>query len=409
MSSANPRKNDPLSDEIDAALENINLQDVDLPQTKLAAQSAARGASPELKRGTVVGISGDDVFVELGPRMQGVVSLGEFEAPPKVGEVLEFTLHGREDDLWKLSRRRAQEIASAQDVAVGALVKARVTGQNTGGLELRVGTLAAFMPASHVALSRIENLAQFLNQTLVCEVLEIDPGKRRILLSRRSVLAKEREESVKESLGRLSTGQTVQGKVTRVEPFGAFVDLGGGLEGLVHVSNLSHQRVESAVEKVQVGQTVSAQIVKIEDGGKRIGLSMKALEPDPWESIPTRVAVDAVYTGTIKRVMDFGAFVELEPGVEGLLHVSQAGAKERVRRASDVFKVGDKVQVRVLAVEPARQRIALSRLDSRGALLGSEDSVEGSVIDEALKKSVQKPLSTNLGSLFKKALKPPQG
>jgi small subunit ribosomal protein S1 len=152
---------------------------------------------------------------------------------------------------------------------------------------------------------------------------------------------------------------------------------------------------------------VSAQIVKIEEGGKRIGLSMKALEPDPWDSISNRIAVDAVFTGKVKRVMDFGAFVEIEPGVEGLIHVSQAGARERVRRASDVFKVGDSVQVRVVSVEPARQRIALSRLDARGALLGSDDSVEGTVIDEALKKSAQKPLSTNLGNLFKKALKPP--
>ena len=263
------------------------------------------------------------------------------------------------------------------------------------------------MPASQVALSRENDLAKYLNQTLVCEVLEVDPAKRRVVISRRAVLEKERAEQTKESLGRISVGQKVTGKVTRVESFGAFVDLGGGLEGLVHVSNLSHKRVESAGELLQSGQQVEVQVIKIEEGGKRIGLSMKALEPDPWQQVGGRVVPDAQYQGTVKRLMEFGAFVELEPGIEGLLHVSQM-AKDRVRRASDLFKVGDKVQVRVLAVEPDRQRISLSRLDSRGALLGSDDSVDGTVIDQALRQNSGAPLKTNLGNLFKRAMKPPQ-
>lgn len=403
MSAPRSERDDPLSREIDAALDGIDLQNIDQPARRTAAQRAVDGT----QRGAVVGISGKDVFVELGPRMQGVLPLSEFETPPKAGEVFDFMLNGREDDLWKLSRRRAQEVAAAEDVQIGSLVKARVTGQNTGGLELRIGNTAAFMPASQVALSRVENLAQFLNQTFVCEVLEVDPAKRRVVLSRRAVLEKERAESQKETVGRLSVGQTVSGKVTRVEPFGAFVELGGGLEGLVHVSNISHQRVESATEKLKSGDEVKVQIVKIEEGGKRIGLSIKALEPDPWQVSGGRVSEGAVYTGTVKRVMDFGAFVELEPGIEGLLHVSQI-SKDRLRRAQDAIKVGESVQVRVLSVEPARQRIALTRLDTRGATLGSEDSVDGKVIDQALRDAAGQPLKTNLGNLFKSAFKKPQ-
>ncbi|MFO1010012.1 MAG: S1 RNA-binding domain-containing protein [Planctomycetota bacterium] len=404
MTSKNDRDRD-LSHEIDAALDGMNLQELDLPER--GGGPKRRGPGGEVVRGAVAGMSGNDVIVELGPRMQGVLNVNEFETPPKVGEVFEFTLHGREDGLWKLSRKRAQEIAAAENVEVGSLVKARVTGQNTGGLELRIGNLAAFMPASQVALSRENDLAKYLNQTLVCEVLEVDPAKRRVVISRRAVLEKERAEQTKESLGRISVGQKVTGKVTRVESFGAFVDLGGGLEGLVHVSNLSHKRVESAGELLQSGQQVEVQVIKIEEGGKRIGLSMKALEPDPWQQVGGRVVPDAQYQGTVKRLMEFGAFVELEPGIEGLLHVSQM-AKDRVRRASDLFKVGDKVQVRVLAVEPDRQRISLSRLDSRGALLGSDDSVDGTVIDQALRQNSGAPLKTNLGNLFKRAMKPPQ-
>jgi ribosomal protein S1 len=411
MSSERPDNKDSLSHEIDAALDGVNLQDVDrgsssAPARKSTAKGADKSAGDDRrhKHGTIVGVTGDDVFVEIGPRMQGVISLREFETPPKVGESYEFTLHGREDELWLLSRKEAQQLAAWDDVEVGSLVKAKVTGQNTGGLELKVGPLAAFMPASQVSLGREENLAQYLTQTLTCEVLEVDRAKKRILLSRRAVLDKERDEARKETVGKLSTGQVVKGKVTRVETFGAFVDLGNGIEGLVHVSNLSRRRVESATEIVQPGQTVDVQVLTIQEGGKRIGLGMKQLEPDPWAYVAQRFSPDQVVNGKVTRCTDFGAFVELEPGLEGLVHVSQLG-KERVRRASDVVKPGQELAVRIVSIEPSRSRISLSRLDARGALIGSEDSVETSVIDEAMQKSPAKPIGTNLGSLFKKALR----
>jgi small subunit ribosomal protein S1 len=393
---------DPLSAEIEAALEGVNLQEIDQRQRKPAA------GGRELMRGQVVGISGADVFVELGPRMQGVAALTEFETPPKVGESFEFKLNGREDDLWKLSRRAAQELSAAADIAVGALVKARVTAQNTGGLELRIGPLAAFMPTSLVGLKQGETLAAFLTQTLVCEVLEIDRERKRVLLSRRALVERERDEQRKESVGRYTAGQRVSGKVTRVEAFGAFVDLGNGLEGLVHVSNISRKRVENAASAVKQGDTVEVVILEIKDNGKRIGLSMKALEPDPWDGAAQRYSVDLVVTGRVTRLMDFGAFVELEPGLEGLLHVSQMG-KERVRRAADLVKAGQEISVRISAIEPERQRLSLSRLDSRGAVLGSEESVDAREIDQALRTQEPRKVGTNLGALLGKALKqPPQ-
>ena len=402
MSAQHRPDKDPLSAEIDAALEGVNLQEVDSPTGRKSP------AARELMRGQVVGISGDDVFVELGPRMQGVASLAEFDAPPKVGDVLEFKLNGREDELWKLSRRAAQELSAAADVEVGSVVKARVTGQNTGGLELRVGSQPAFMPTSLVGMKAGESLSAFLTQTLVCEVLEIDRERRRILLSRRAVLDRERDEQRKESVGRLSAGQRVAGKVVRVEAFGGFVDLGGGLEGLVHVSNISRRRVENANSAMQVGDTVEAVILEIKEGGKRIGLSMKALEPDPWDGAAQRYSVDMVVTGKITRLTEFGAFVELEAGLEGLLHVSQM-AKERVRRPSELFKPGQELSVRVSGIDPAKQRLSLSRLDTRGAVIGSEESVDAREIDQALREQAAPKLGTSLGSLLGKALRKPQG
>jgi small subunit ribosomal protein S1 len=384
----------------------VDLQDIDRPQRAHGPRGA--GDEARYQRGTVVGLQGDDVFVELGPRMQGVAPSTDFEAEPKVGDVFEFVLHGRDDDLWVLRRRTARPTAPAvgEDVQPGALVVAKISGQNTGGLEAKVAGVSAFLPASQVSLHREDNLAQFLGQNLTCEVIEVDRERKRIVLSRRRVLERERETSRQEAAGRLTVGQTVQGKVVRVEPFGAFVDLGGGLEGMIHVSNIAHKRVEKAGEALQVGAEVQAQVLKIEEGGKRIGLGIKQLLPDPWSEAQRRYPPDTVLNGRVTKLMEFGAFVELEPGVEGLVHVSQL-SKDRVRRPSDVVKPGQEIAVRILAVEPARSRISLSRMDSRGALLGSEESVDAAVIDQALEATKAKPLGTNLGALFKKARENP--
>jgi small subunit ribosomal protein S1 len=388
--------NDALSREISAALEGVNLQ---------AIESGSKPKGRGTMRGVIAGISGDDVFVDLGPRMQGVISLREFDSPPKEGAALDFELAGREDELWKLTRvREKAPIASGfDDLQPGVQVKAKITGQNTGGLEARVGALSAFVPASQVSLGREDNLAQYIGQNMDALVVEVNLERKRVVLSRRALLEKERDVLRQEAVGKYHVGMVVKGRVARVESFGAFVDLGGGLEGLLHVSNLAHRRVEKASELVNVGDNVEVQILSIDEGGKRIGLGRKQLEPDPMDEHAARLVPDSVVAGKVVRVMDFGAFVEIAPGVEGLVHVSQLG-KDRVRRASDAVKAGDELQVRILSVDRGQKRIALTRLDPRGALIGSEDSVDAAVIDAALKAAAPRPSGTNLGNLFKAAL-----
>jgi small subunit ribosomal protein S1 len=379
------------------------------------SSSQRRNASqrPEQRvfKGLIVGISGDDVIVEIGPRMQGVLAPRDFPVPPEVGQTHEFHLRGTEDGLWLLALKNTIDLAAGLDVQVGSLVKAKVTGQNTGGLECKVGQTPAFLPASQVDVKREENLAQYIGQTITCVVTEADAAKKRVVLSRREALEKEQEVTRKESIGSLHTGQKVRGKVTRVESFGAFVALGGGLEGLIHVSNLAHRRVEKASELVAPGQEVEVLILEIKDGGKRIGLGLKQLQEDPWDSVEQRFPVEGMFKGRVTRLMDFGAFVELEPGIEGLLHVSQLtssqlGGAQRVRHPKDVVKADEVVEVRVLSIDKAQRRISLSRLDSRGARLGSEDAADAGAIDALLRQSSNQPAgATNLGKLFQKALK----
>ena len=391
-----PRKSE-LDREIEAALDGVDLQAVD------SSKSAEDSKHDNLWSGVVAGISGDDVIIELGPRRQGVAPLAEFEEPPQVGETHRFAVRGREDELWLLSLTEAREIAAWDDLEVGSLVKARVSGQNQGGLVLKIGKNEAFMPLSQVSIQRDLDASTLIGQTLVCEVLEVDRGRKRCLLSRRRVEEGERMEAMQEAVGKLHAGLILSGKVSRIEAFGAFVDLGNGLEGLCHVSNISRQRVDDVNDVLTVGQEVQVKVLELKDGGKRIGLGMKQLEPDPWDGVEERYHVDGQVAGKVTRIAEFGAFVELEPGLEGLLHVSQLG-RERVRKVGDAVKVGEEVTVRIQAIEVGARRISLSRLDARGAVLGSDEAVDASVIDENLARPGDKGLSTNLGDLFKKAL-----
>ena len=391
---------DPLDREVAAALDGINLQDLDESGQMPSTSGGERGGGEKLVPGTVDGISGKDVIIELGPTMQGVIKVMEFDEPPAVGAKFEFTLHGQEDGLWLLSRRAAKAMAAWNELEVGAHCKAQVTGVNTGGLELKVGPVAAFMPASQAALHRVEDLSQFIGQTMTCEVLEVDPSRKRLLLSARRVLEAEREVARSETVGKISSGQKVTGKITRIETFGAFVDIGGGLEGLMHVSNISRTRVENPNEVLKAGQQVEVMILEIKDGGKRIGLGMKQLEPDPWDEAQARFAPGSIVQGKVTRLMDFGAFVEIGPGIEGLLHVSQLGSN-RTARVRDAVSEGQELAVRIISVDPGQQRISLSLLDERGAVIGSEDAVDGSVIDEVIEQSSGNSASTNLGNLFK--------
>ena len=390
-----------LDAEIDAALSGVNLQEVSDQGESAAAPKL--GLKDGLMDGVVAGVHADDVIVDLGPRMQGVASLREFDEPPAVGTKLRFMLRGKEDDLWVLSLKAAQALAVWEDLAPGSLVKARVTGHNTGGLELKIGNNDAFMPASQVSVQRTEDISAFLGQTLTAEVLEINRERRRVVLSRRKVQEREQLEALSQAVGKLHPGVKLSGKVSRIEAFGAFVDMGNGVEGLVHVSNISRKRIENPADALQVGQEVQVQVLEIKENGKKIGLGMKQLEPDPWDEVEQKYAIDRQVTGKVTRLMDFGAFVELEPGLEGLLHVSQLG-RERVRKVSDIVTVGEELTVRVTAIERSAGRMSLSRLDSRGAVLGSDEAVDANVIDDVLAKPAEGSLGTNLGSLFRKAL-----
>ncbi len=354
-----------------------------------------------LFQATVAGSSGSDVILELGPRVQGVVPREEFEEPPANGTRISVALVGREEDLWLFSAREGRRIATWEEMEVGSTIQGKVIGINKGGLELKVSGVSAFLPASQIGLGRVEDLATYAGETLVCRVIELERSKKRVVVSRRAILEEELATARSEAAGALHPGNVVRGRVTRIESFGAFLDLGGGIEGLLHVSNLSHARVEHPQELVAVGQELEVQVLEIAQGGKRIGLGRKQLEPDPWETAADRLKPDDVVTGRVRRIVDFGAFVELLPGVEGLLHISEIGTT-RTRRTREALAIGQEISVRILSIDGPSKRASLSQRDARGALLGSEEAAGGAEIEEVLGE--RRSIGTNLGKLFQKAL-----
>lgn len=350
---------DQLEAEIEAALGDMSVEDMldfaDRPASSVRAER-------EFKRGRVVNVYKDQVFVEFGPKSQGMCPLAQFDEPPAAGQEMEFVVErfDKNEGMLILSREGAVQKAAWESLEEGQSIEARCTGVNKGGLEMEVANHKAFMPAGQVDLRHIEDLSVFIGEKMPCEILELDKKRGRIILSRRSHMEAERAHLRDKLLDELQEGDTAQAVIRSIQPFGAFADL-GGVDGLIHISDLSYQRVKHPSEVVKEGQQVEVKILKIDRDADpvRIGLGLKQTMQDPYESKAGELAEGSEATGRVTKLMPFGAFVELAPGVEGLIHISEL-SHERVAKVSSVVQEGEIVTVKVLAVDHAQRRISLS-------------------------------------------------
>jgi len=361
-------------------------------------------------RGVVVGLFGDDVFVELGPRMQGVISRRQFAVAPEIGDAFEFTLRGQEEGLWALALSEARPIATWESMEPGSLVHARVVRAAPGGLELKVGPLHAFMPKSHTGVARDEKPDVLVGKTLACEVIEVDRERQRVLVSRKLVVQRERASEHQRAVGALKAGSLVQGRVTRIEAYGIFVAFGHGMEGFVHVSNLAHDRVEHPRELVKESDVLDLCVLYVKKGGKRIGLGLKQMSPSPWTTIEKHCYVDQIVEGVVTRIMDFGAFVKIRSGIEGLLHASESAAGDRPMRT--IFAPGQRLSVRIRDLDAEGQRLSLSLVHRNGARITDEEAANARVFAELVQSAPAGQLKANIGALLLRALdgsQPPSG
>ena len=312
-------------------------------------------------KGKVIQVHRDSVFVEIGGRQKGLLPFKNFETAPEPGTVLDVMVSrfNAADGFYELVLPGGTiDVGDWSEVAEGMVVEARVTGHNKGGLECEVNRLRGFIPAGQVSIYRVEDLSQFVDQKFACVIIEANPEKRNLVLSRRAMLEREKADAKEALMAELEVGQVREATVRSLQSFGAFVDL-GGVDGLIHISQLSWDRLKHASEALEVGQKVKVKIQKIDPQTGKIGLAFRDLAENPWATAARDFPSRSRVKGTVTRLMEFGAFVRLGPGVEGLIHISELSHK-RVFRVSDVVKEGQGVEVMVLSVDAEQQRISLS-------------------------------------------------
>ncbi len=329
----------------------------------------------DIVKGEVLALEDKQVIVGIeGAGVEGVVPAKELSTLPvedineevKVGDILDLVVissigKDKENGSYLLSKRRLDAKKVWEDIEKefkdGKIIEAPVTSSVKGGLVVDVG-VRGFVPASMIDDHFVDDFSVYTGKTLKFKIIEIEPSENRLILSHKAVVEAEKAEKKKEIIADLYEGQVIKGQVARLTDFGAFIDL-GGIDGLVHVSEISHSHVAKPADVLNVGDEVEVQVLSVDPEKERISLSIKANLPGPWTDIEEKAAPGSVLEGTVKRLTSFGAFVEIFPGVEGLVHISQISHKH-IATPHEVLHEGDQVQVKVLEVHPEDHRVALS-------------------------------------------------
>jgi small subunit ribosomal protein S1 len=322
--------------------------------------------------GTVIAVSAESVFFDIGFKTEGIMPLAVFQGTGEVvkpGDKMPVSVKGRDPEgYYELSRQKIAQPTDwsslEQAFADKATIVGTVTGVIKGGFSVDVG-VRAFMPASRSGIRDATDMEKLVGQEIRCRIIKLDATEEDVVVDRRA-LAEEEERGVKERrYSEIREGDTVRGTVRSLTDYGAFVDL-GGVDGLLHVGEIAWSRINKPADVLSVGQQIEARVLKVDPEKRRISLGMKQLLKDPWDSAVEKYKLGERARGTVTRVLEFGAFVELEPGIEGLIHVSEMSWAKKVRIASDVVKPGETVEVVILGVNQAEHRISLGLKQALG-------------------------------------------
>lgn len=340
--------------------------------------------------GTVVKVSSNEVLVNVGYKSDGIIPLNElsnkpFENPGEIVNVGDnikvyvLRLEDKEGNLI-LSKKRADAINAWNQIEESfeknEAVEGIVTEAVKGGLLANIGGVIGFIPASHADLRYVPDLSVYVGKKLKLKILEIDRNKNRVVLSHKLVLEEEKEKLKEQTWATVEEGQVIKGVVKRLTDFGAFVDI-GGVDGLIHISDLSWQKVKHPSDVVKEEQEVEVKVLKVDRERGRISLGLKQVMPNPWDNIEEKYKIGSVIEGKVVNLVSFGAFVEIEPGVEGLVHISQI-SKEHIPSPDAVLKVGDIVKVKVIDINAKDKKISLSIKEASGEKPVSKEVYEAS-------------------------------
>ncbi|MBY0084429.1 30S ribosomal protein S1 [Brevibacillus sp. M2.1A] len=381
-----------------------------MEETNVSLTDATTISVGDVVKATVTKVEDKQALVDLGYKYDGLIPISEL-SPLHVEKVSDVVAVGDtfEVKVIKLNDEKEELVVSKKAVAMesswsdleqkmqaGEIIEATVKEVVKGGLVVDVG-VRGFIPASMVERHFVEDFSDYKGKTLALKVVEMDKEKNKVILSHKAVLEDEAKVQKQSIMDKIQVGQVLEGTVQRMTDFGVFVDI-GGVDGLVHVSELAWNRVDKPSDVVKEGDKVQVKVLKIDRENERIGLSIKETQAGPWASVAEDFKAGSILNGTVKRLVSFGAFIELAPGIEGLVHISQI-ANRRVNTPSEVLKEGQEVQVKVLDVVPQEQRISLS------IRAVEEDRVEQA--ERASKREQQQftqennqPMGVTLGELF---------
>ena len=328
----------------------------------------------EGREATVVSVSSDSIFIDIGMKTEGLLPAAAFteksgELKIKVGDKLRVTVNGRDEEgYYRLSLIHVEQPKdwSGLEAAMAEkkTISGTVTGLIKGGLTVDVG-MRAFMPASRSGARDANDLAKLVGQEIACKVIKVDSADNDVVVDRRAVLEEEESKSKEARFGELQEGMVVRGTVRNLLDYGAFIDV-GGVDGMLHVAEISYGRVNKPSDVLSIGQQVDVKILKVDPRKKRISLGMKQLLADPWSTAGEKYHVAERIKGTVSRLTDFGAFVELEPGLDGLIHLSEMSWSKKVRKPADLLQAGDVVEVVILGVNPQEKRVSLGLKQALG-------------------------------------------
>ena len=323
----------------------------------------------QILRGIVVDITPDHVTVDVGYKSEGQIPMQEFlkkdkKVDVKIGDRIDVLLEKKESEegLLTLSKEKADKIKVWRDISrscrEGEIIEGEIVGKVKGGLSVDIGHILAFLPGSQIDLKPIRNLDALIGQRLKFKVIKFNRKRNNIVLSRRVLLDEERKQLRDETLKNLKEGDLVEGTVKNLTDYGAFIDL-GGMDGLLHITDISWGRIGHPSEKLSMGDRVKVKILHFDHEKEKVSLGLKQALPDPWESVPQRYRVGSRAKGKVVNVTDYGVFVELEEGIEGLVHISELTWNKKTKHPSKIVHMGDMIEVMVLDCDPVKRRISL--------------------------------------------------
>ncbi|MEN6386814.1 MAG: 30S ribosomal protein S1 [Phycisphaerales bacterium] len=339
-------------------------------------------------KGRIIQQIGNDVILEIGLKSEGVVDVSEFDDPSEIQPGLEIEVLLEEVDsggLIILSKRKADRIRGWERLITshkeGDMVTGKVIRRIKGGLLVDIG-VPVFLPASQVDIRKPGDISRFIGQDVTCEILKIDQDNKNIVISRRKVIEDQRSAGKEKLLAEIEAGQIRKGVVKNIADFGVFVDL-GGLDGLLHISDLSWGRVSHPSEVVHLDQEIECVVIGVDKQNEKVSLGLKQKSSSPWENIETRYPVGAKVKGAVVNVMNYGIFVRLEEGVEGLVHISEMSWTKKINHPGDMYKLGDEISVVVLDVNKEKQEISLGvkQLEANPWAIASQKYPQGTIVN----------------------------